>query len=343
MRRDEVAYQRQMEIQSAQSIRTRTFGGQLTSSAATPASNGASTSREQNNRTPDLGSLSINPPPSTNASSTPLSLQDQARQVQHDSVTARASAMLNNDQTKITDFRSRISSYRTSAITASQLIDTLLTIFDSSPSDLGTLIKELAALFDNEAKRTGLLQAWNDWRAINEDYPSLPGPSGGTSPATAGPGAAGRRILKLKSSTAQSSRSATNRQHSWGRAAPPSTQNTGPAPRVGAAVPWGSSAPPATRTATPPVTRRAVAPAPAASAEAFPALPAAVKPNTTIWGMHTGTVRWNDNRPSPANPWAGQAGTGEGSLEVDGDDKGEGASGGKKKGGRKKQTLYKFG
>ena len=88
----------------------------------------------------------------------------------------RAAAMLHKDASKITDFRTRVSSYRTSTITASQLIDSFFTLFDVSSADLGKLVKELADIYETEAKRAGLLKAWNDWRAINEDYPSLPAP-----------------------------------------------------------------------------------------------------------------------------------------------------------------------
>ena len=349
MRRDEVAYQRQREIQSAQSVRTRAFGGQLTSSTNGANAGNVSSGRAQTSDTPNMESLSINQPSqvsSANSTAT-SSLQDQARQMQHDAVTARASSMLNHDQTKIADFRTSVSSYKSSAITATQLVDTLLALFDSSPADLGTLIKELAALYDNEAKHVGLLKAWNDWCAINEDYPFLPGPAAGTSPATATDGAGSRRILKLKSSTAQSSRSATNRQNSWGRTASPATKptTTTTGPRVGASMPW--AAPSSSRHAAPRVSRPAIAPTPAASIEAFPALPLAAKPNTAIWGLHNGRVMWDDRRPLPTNAWGG-ASEAASDAEAEEGGKGEagtgeaGTGGGKKK-GRKKQTLYKFG
>ena len=348
LRRDELAYQRQMEIQSAQSTRTRTFGGQLTSNTDSRGrGNGnqrASNNNNNNNNNgmPDLESLTINNThqnSSTSADAAPT-LQEQARQVQHDAVISRACAMLDNDQTKIADFRARVSAYRTSAITATQMIDTSLTLFDSKPSDLGTLIKELAALYESEAKRTALLKAWNDWRAINEDYPSLPGPSGGSQPSTTSSTSQNRRILKLKSSTAQSSRSATNRQNSWGHAAPPPSSSGTAGPRVGAPASWNAPAAGRTMTAS-----RSAAPAkPASNLEAFPALPAAAKPNTSIWGVHRGNVRWDDRRPVPSNPWAGGAAAGGAVGEADaGEEQEEPSTTSRKKKGKKKQTLYKFG
>ena len=338
LRRDELAFQRQVEIQSAQSTRMRTFGGQL-SSTSTPAgrSQNQGPARGNNSGLPNVDSLTIN-----EASEAPagteraITLQEQSRQIQHDAVISRASSMLNHDQTKIEDFRARVSAYKSSTITATQFIDTLLTLFDSSPSALGTLVKELADLYEDEANRQGLLKAWNDWRAVNEDYPTLPGPSGGTAPATP---IGGRRILKLKSSTAQSSRSATNRQNSWGHAAPPPTSTTGPAPRVGAPASW--IAPPAPRNTTSQPSRPAVI---RPNNEAFPALPAATKPNTNIWGLHHGSVKWDDRRSAPSNAWEG---ANNGSATATGTDaeghKVDSAAGGGKKKGKKKQTLYKFG
>ena len=342
LRRDELAYQRQMEIQSAQSVRPRTFGGQLTSNNHTQNRGTGGQRARNNNGTPNIESLAIDGPAQTSSTSADAAptLQQQARQVQHDTVISRAHVMLDNDQTKIADFRARVSAYKTSTITATQMVDTLITLFDSSPPDLGTLIKELAALYESEAKRAALLKAWNDWRAINEDYPSLPGPSGGSQPITAASTTQNRRILKLKSSTAQSSRSVTNRQNSWGHAAPPSSSAGTPGPRVGAPASWVA---PASGRATP-VSRPAAPARPASNLEAFPALPAAAKPNTNIWGVHRGNVRWDDRRPAPSNPWAGGAAAGGPASEAEaGKDQEELTAGGGKKKGKKKQTLYKFG
>ena len=370
LRRDELAYQRQMAIQNAQSAAARTFGGQLTSTDAYAArSSGRSqdTITAPRNQTatsssfPTIHNLHLD---STASSALGLSQpapeitpQEQARRLQHSAVMDRASTMLQHDQTKISDFRSGVSSYRTSTITASQLIDSFFSLFDVTSADLGKLIKELAEIYENEAKRNGLLKAWNDWRAINEDYPSLPGPSGilpGSSAAAAGSG--GRRVLKLKSSTAQSSRSAVSKQGSWGNSTaanpfpsiPASSANRAGAGRVGA-TPWvapsSSSRPspaPSRPVSGPPASGK-----PSAAVDAFPALPAAAKPNTMVMGPTRGFARWDNGRGNnkPANPW-GAASGGLGSttldapaVEVDGE-----AEAGKKKGkGNKKQTLYKFG
>src|SRR5699024_1879292 len=141
------------------------------------------------------------------ADSAPATPQEQARRLRHMAVIERASNLLRNDQAKLGEFRTRVSNYRTSLISATELIDAFFSLCDTTSSELGKLIKELAEIYEDDSKRTTLLKAWNDWRAINEDYPALPGPGGllpGMSPDTVnGSGAGGNRVLRLKSSTAQ--------------------------------------------------------------------------------------------------------------------------------------------
>ena len=376
MRRDELAYQRQMAIQSAQPANARTFGGQLTSTvayAARPTGRNQDTVTAPRNHTttnssfPSIDNLHLdsttNTTPASPQPAPAVTPQEQARRLQHGSVMDRASTMLKHDQTKVSDFRSSVSSYRTSTITASQLIDSFFSLFDVPSADLGKLIKELVDIYENEAKRNGLLKAWNDWRAINEDYPSLPGPSGvlpGSSASAAGSG--GYRVLKLKSSTAQSSRSAVSKQGSWGNStaanpfpsAPASSANRAGAGRVGA-TPWVAPSSSSSSSSRPspapsrPVSRPSIIGKTVSSpaVDAFPALPAAAKPNTLMAGLTRGTVRWDDGRGNAAlaNPWDAASG-GSGSttpaapaVEVDGE-----IETSKKKGkGSKKQTLYKFG
>ena len=374
LRRDELAYHRQVAIQSAQSVTPRTFGGQLTiADTARPSigrdQNPASNSIRQNRASPSIPAieaLSLNPNPQS-ASQQPRTgtPQEQARQLQHASIMDRASSMLHKDAVKLTDFRTRVSSYRTSNITASQLIDSFQALFDVSPADLGKLIKELADIYENESKRTALLKAWNDWRAINEDYPTLPGPSGvvpGSAVATTGSG--GRRVLKLKSSTAQSSRSAVSKQGSWGNnIAVGGTQlsrTSGPTPAGanrsggGGHTPWVASASvvrpsPASAPSSRPASRPTTSGVAAAGGDAFPALPQAAKPNTLMMGLTRGTVRWDDPRlMGPTAPAWGVGGrsNGDGAAPLDSGaiEGGEGEMGGKGKGKKaKKQTLYKFG
>ncbi|CAL8579789.1 hypothetical protein XPA_005520 [Xanthoria parietina] len=379
LRRDELAYQRQMAIQSAQSVAPRTFGGQLTSTSVAaarptqrqePETVTATRNHTPNASFPAIDHLNLNPshtpsqPPSSPTPSHALTPQEQARRLHHASVMERASTLLKHEPTKISTFRAAVSEYRSSTLSATQLIDNFFSLFDVPASDLGKLVKELADIYENEVKRNDLLKAWNDWRAINEDYPSLPGPSGvlpGSSAAAAGSG--GYRVLKLKNSTTQSSKSAVSRHGSWGNAtaANPFPSMQGSANRAGPGkvgpTPWassGSSAPRSTP-AAPPARRNPIAePHGSSSAsEAFPALPAAARPSTLMAGLTRGTVRWDDSSRKSANasPWANGAATeppppkAEDDLQqADQEDIGGGVAAGKKKGkGAKKQTLYKFG
>ncbi|KAL8713567.1 MAG: hypothetical protein Q9220_002429 [cf. Caloplaca sp. 1 TL-2023] len=392
LRRDELAYQRQMAIPSAQSVVPRSFGGQLTSTTAVTARPNQRQEPEtvtaQRNDAPrnpsfpaidhlDLTSSARSPqPPASPIPAHALTPQEQARHLHHTSVMERASALLKNEPTKITSFRTAVSSYRSSTLSASQLIDNFFTLFDVSAPDLGKLIKELADIYENESKRKDLLKAWNDWRAINEDYPSLPGPGGGGalpgSSAGAAAGSGGFRVLKLKSSTAQSSKSAVSRHGSWGNATNANPFPSMPASASAAAnragpgkvgkTPWASSSStsrPMASSAAPAVKRAPNVQAHGSAFEAFPALPAAVKPNTLIAGLTRGNVRWDDRRvDNSASPWGGNGiafqppppspAPEASSRQQQADVVDEGVDGGvvgkqRKSKANKKQTLYKFG
>jgi E3 ubiquitin-protein ligase ZNF598 len=315
--RAELAYQRQMAIQNSQTASARNFGGQLTRMA--PAAAPVSAPLHQNQTLPAIDSLELNSPTPRAAQTS----QDQARQLRHAAVMERASNLLKNEQSKISIFRTHVSSYRSSTMTATELIDAFFSLFDVPSTELGKLIRELAEIYENESKRTGLLEAWNSWRAINEDYPSLPGPAGilpGLSSNTKSNGTAtsGRRVLRLKSSTAQSSRSAVSRQGSWGNALAAGAPSN-PFPALGGAsglanrqkkTPWAGGVSPASRvspansrpSSQPPTTTGA-----RASEEMFPSLPTTAKPSTLMAGLTKGSVRWDDRRSNPqpgANPWA---------------------------------------
>jgi hypothetical protein len=361
--RAELAYQRQMAIQNSQTASARNFGGQLTrtSTAAAPRT----TQSHQNQALPAVESLTLDSP-APRPAQTP---QDQARQLRHAAVVERASNLLKNDQSKISTFRANVSSYRSSTMSATELIDTFFSLFDVPSTELGKLIRELADIYENESKRSGLLEAWNSWRAINEDYPSLPGPAGifpGLSSNTAGSGTAtsGRRVLRLKSSTAQSSRSAVSRQGSWGNALVAGAPNN-PFPALGGAsgpangqkkTPWAGGVSTGSRV-SPANSRPSSRPPPTMGAQAneemFPSLPATTKPSTLMAGLTKGSVRWDDRRANSqpsANPWAtggtsptpAQAVTSTATPIVDAIDSDGTAT--KKKGKKGKgQVLYRFG
>lgn len=378
LRRDELALQRQMAIHSSQSVSNRTFGGQLSSTTAGPASlstqpelGSTSTSSARpassDTPTPELASLSL--------TDTNLSPEDRARLMRHSAVIERVSNLLHNDKSKIESFRSHISSYRQGKLTASGLVDALFSLFvDISSSALGTLVREVVDLFEDKAQGDRLLKAWNDWRAINEDYPTLPGLGGmrgattsssgwaaaaaASSPATLTSASSQRhttRVLKLKNSTQQSRRSSadhpaallsggqtsrqTSRQPASSSAAafPSLPPSGGAAPRPASGALWG------TTTARAPASARPTASA--SREEAFPALPAAPKPTTTIFGYGTGAVR-RDLGGSRSTGFSWGSGTAEGISAAGaaaGEDEEESGGKGKKGNKGRKKVLVQWG
>lgn len=368
MRRDELAFQREMAIHSAQSVTTRTFGGQLTSSGdaitARPPANTRNPAtvtapRSGRNASADVPSATLEdlslPQPQTP--------QDRARQLRHAVVTERASNLLGASSTGLEAFRNKVSAFKSSSITPLELIESFFSLFDCSSSELGTLIKELADVFEVPGKRDSLLKAWNDWRAINEDYPSLPGMTTATN-AGGGAGASGRRILKLKSSTAQSSRSAVSRHGSWGGAsgsgeAFPAIANSGKrhvpgsnAANIKPTTPWtmpsagisnrASPAPSRPQSRGPAVNGKLNGPRTSVGVDAFPALPMAQRPGMNISrpGFLGSPVRKEGSGTStPVNAWSS---SGAALAPLSGMD-GEGGSGTGKGKGKKKQVLIQWG
>ncbi|WEW61370.1 RING finger domain-containing protein [Emydomyces testavorans] len=367
LRRDELAYQRQLAIQSAQSVSTRSFGGQLSQTPPQPVRPTAPTSAAA---VPQTRAASLPPMENLDLNAPAPSPQEEARRIAHAAVIDRASSLLRSDPLKINEFRNKVSLYRSSKIGANDLIESFFSLFDTSSTELGKLVKELAHLYEDESKRTGLLTAWNDWRAINEDYPALPGPSGTLPSTTLANVGGGKRVLRLKSSTAQSSQSAVSRNARLSGlvnytsapnpfpSLPPSSTAAGKSQKAGTASRvWATTSTPVP---TPPSSSTPkISPAPSRSAsrvpssaarvssdsDAFPALPTAPKPNVLMAGLTRGTVRWDDrstaggartavwgagaSNPTPAE--AGANGIGEASQK------------GKGKKGKGKQVLYHFG
>ena len=264
--------------------------------------------------------------------------------------------MLGNEAKKLEEFRSIVSSFKNSVISGSELIEAFFTLFDSISAEVGTLVKELADIFEIASKRDELLKAWNDWKAVHEDYPSLPESSTGSLNSTGTHG--GKRVLKLKSSTAQSSRSAISRTGSWGSTNvnslfPPLSSLMATAGRASpgrSSTPW--AAPPAQPAAQQGPSRPSVPRTSALavrSAEAFPALPAAAKPTSTFFRpgyTGNGVLRNHGFGGASSNAWASGAtgGSSDAMGSAQGEADGEVATTGKKKANKnKKQTLIHFG
>ncbi|KAI0523928.1 hypothetical protein F5B22DRAFT_423063 [Xylaria bambusicola] len=396
LRRDEISLQRQMAIQSSQSVSNRTFGGQLSSSSTAGPSSAASTqasprNTDTSNARPtapaaELAGLSLTDPN--------LSPEDRARLMRHSAVIERASNLLHNDKARIDKFRTHISSFRQDKLAAPAFIDALFSLFaDISSSALGTLVREVADLFEDKAKGDRLRKSWNDWRAINEDYPTLPtlgGMRGATTAssgwaaaasASSGPAVSSApanqrqhttRVLKLKNSTQQSRRSSVEhpsvlfsggqqqqqqQQQAISRQAPanaafpslptPAGSSSSSRPPSGGAALWGASPSISTPRSSTPAQRvnntRSTGNGGSGNAEAFPALPAAPKPTTTIFGYGTGRGVRRDFMGQGRDTgfsWGSSAAAGGEGGEGEGEEGGDEVGGkGKGKKGRKKVLV----
>ncbi|CAZ83632.1 unnamed protein product [Tuber melanosporum] len=385
MSRAELAYYRTLAVQGAQSTTPRIFGGQLTepppvirpsaqATARAPAQPPSSITRPS----AQADGMSVSTPPprppprpadtsTAEAAFPPLAapraqaepspgmggpITGDNRRVHHGAVIERANTMLRYNQSKFDSFKGHVSSYRQDKISAGELVELFWSLFDVKAPDLGKLIKELADLYDDEGKKQGLLKAWNNWKAINEDYPPFAGASSGISSSDPTQPSSSC-VLKLKSSTSHSARSTTARQGAWGSAAaappPPlpsqlqSTSRTPPlsvnrsGPGAHAPTPWvAPSGPPTASSSTIQsnisTTRR----------EDFPSLPTKPPPPPG-WGP---IKRREHGAPAPTvDPWGRSAGTGSGVgfAEVS-DVEGNGSGGGgRKKKGKQKEVLFRVG
>jgi hypothetical protein len=413
LRRDELAFHRQMAIHSTQSISNRTFGGQLTTSTAPSTTPQPGRSNGNNSSQAATASASSSTTRSQPAAPTienmeALSISDlssltpeqRAALTRHGAVIERASNLLGNDANKINNFRRYISNFNRNSMTADQLIDAFFALFaETSSNALGTLVREVSELFDDKTKGESLRRAWQNWRAINDDYPSLPGLGGmhGATTSSSGWAAAvsatptgpqavlnaaaqakhSTRVLKLKSSTRRASTAiqgpavptvpvAHVTVTTTNRAAPPiasafpalpSASNGGnnsarATPSwIGGSGTGGVSSRITTAPAPlPPPSaplRRQAAPGNGRNSDAFPALPAAPKPQTTIFGYGTGRPVRRDfgvNTDTGFSWGGGAGGSGTGAPGASSDaqaSESEGAGKGKKK--NKKQVLVQWG
>lgn len=366
LRRDELAFQRTMAISGSQPGVSRTFNGALSSNPPPAPSAEAQARARAAARAaafPSLADVSRTLPSETNASttvqpSTTVTREQEARQLRHQAVSDRASNLLKGDQTKLASFRNHVSSYKNSSITAPQLIETFFSLFDASSTDMGKLVKELADIFEIPAKKEALLKAWNDWRAINEDYPSLPGSSSNSHTVIKAHG--GNKILRLKSSTAQSSRVANSQNASWG-ASSGSTTSLFPTLPVNTSskrnnasktsTPWAGAMPPSSSHA--PIqsqqsTRSTKQPTGAVGdISSFPSLPAAAKPSLPSFspGFNGPLARRIPASGGSGSVWGSGGSNGESAVGegVNGNTESDSAAGKKKSGGRKKQLVLHFG
>ncbi|KAK4096555.1 hypothetical protein N658DRAFT_562364 [Parathielavia hyrcaniae] len=277
LRRDQLAFQRQMALQTEAARPAPPGPSRPTPSNAPPPQSRAPPARPTVDAMDNLSITDL-------ASLTP---EQHANLTRHGAVIERAANLLGNDASQMATFRSHISTYNKGSMTPQQLIDAFFALFpETSSNALGTLVREVADLFEDKKKAEALRRAWANWRAINEDYPSLPGLEGmhGATTSTTGwaaaAGVSGRggsssqaaatahaaaqlrhstRVLKLKNSTRRGS--------VGGRSVLSAASGSSSSPYTPSAAAAAVSANAAA--AAGPSSR----PAAAASAAAFPALP----------------------------------------------------------------------
>ncbi|KAK7960350.1 hypothetical protein PG988_011564 [Apiospora saccharicola] len=349
LRRDEQALQRSaaLAIHSSQSVSTRTFGGQLSS---TPAGPSASATPSRNAQAGQRNGASAS---SSAAPAVP---------------TAGMEGLSVTDPNLTPEERARL----------------------TSSTALGTLVREVADLFEDKSKAESLRKAWNNWRAINEDYPTLPNlsgmhgattqSSGWASAASSSATAAAQnmptqrhstRVLKLKNMTQQSQRSNSQQSSSWAASAgstasrPPPTVSFPSLPPARTSTPKASKGPqPSAASSSSAATSASLwgpsshsqpssnnygssnsnntiqrAPKPASGGPDFPALPAAPKPLTTIFGYGRGAVRrdMGGSRDTGFN-WNGRDAPTPAEVEAE-----EEATDGKGKKKKQKKVLVQWG
>lgn len=437
MSRQEIQYQRQLQIQSSQSTTQRTFGGQLSQPEAAPvraapvpvqaapapavarlqapdafpplsgdapaapirappprqsaaqrreeqfpALSGAVTRQNApapvRSTRPAAASAAPRPSEPARPAQTPQ-MTEEIRRLKHTAVTERASNLLRGDPKKIELFRKHVSNFRAGKVDGDGLVDIFWGLFDVTANDLGKLVQELAELYEDEKKQLELKKAWNNWKAIvrpplrffsqsplttpqNEDYPPIAGASTSTSlPATS------TRVLKLKSSTAKSSRSTTARETAWGTAAhtfpissstrsgtsTPTSRSSTPGPSVTVNRKPNHAPPPASwsnHVAAPTTTGvgystvySTVGPsrAPVIRKAEFPGLPPKeVKPAN--WTPVQRKVNSWEAAP-PAQPVWGNGGAGSGQEQLPVQEQGVGETISKKKKGKQKEVLFRVG
>ncbi|KAL5606449.1 hypothetical protein BROUX41_002865 [Berkeleyomyces rouxiae] len=307
MRRDEMAYHRQLALRNNEASRPSSTQPTASSSSrrAPAASASASTSAS--------ASASSSAPLESvrNVDISSMNPEQRLRLSQHQTVIERASGMMANDQHKLQTFRENVSSYKNHKLGAHDFIESLFTLCsNSSPNAISTLVRELAELYEDPERSQSLRSALQAWRSVNEDYPSLPGLAGMHGATTSSSGWAGvvnatpgssrgtsaqtsNRLMKLKNSTRLGGPAPVQNSGASTWVSP--SLSSAPSAAAFPALPSSSSknnssAASSSRPAPRPVATRPVART-AAGEDAFPALPAAPKVQTRMLGYGRGVVR----------------------------------------------------
>lgn len=127
----------------------------------------------------------------------------------HQALLERVKMITSYDDDKVALFKTNIAQYRSTNITAPELIENLWSLFGASAEILGGIVTSSADVLDSETKKQDLLTGWNDWKVKNKvDKPIF---SSTLTSATGG----GQRILNIKN---RASRTAAQTSSVWNQA-----------------------------------------------------------------------------------------------------------------------------
>lgn len=181
LRRDEQAYRRQLAIGSSQPSSSTNIGHQSTTSILQDTRVKEPRPNQSLGPVSNTGSRTKNSSDNPNSVQTNFSLSERVRSLRHAAVNERISLLLKKDSSKISQYHSSLSRYIDGKSTGRTVVEDFFCIFaDISTSALDTLVTEISESMEDQNKADELRTAWNNWRAINENYPSLPAASHST-------------------------------------------------------------------------------------------------------------------------------------------------------------------
>ncbi|KAF9896958.1 hypothetical protein BX616_006442 [Lobosporangium transversale] len=166
----------------------------VTQSAADwPAVSAASTTT-----TPSSSNSAAQPKPASSSSTSKGVAPDTLNK--HAALQDRVQQYLQGTSGTLSQFRTLTTQFRNSQIPANQYVASLSSLFGSDLEKTGKIIQGLYEILDSESKKSEMMRAWNDFKAVQNQFPSL------ESAVTSNPTMADiatpsmRRVLVIKSS-----------------------------------------------------------------------------------------------------------------------------------------------
>ncbi|KAF9972020.1 hypothetical protein BGZ73_004924 [Actinomortierella ambigua] len=161
-----------------------------------PSISAAAASPQQTSSRPSVAAVA-----SQNRSSTPVTTDTLNK---HAALQDRVQQYLKGTTHSLSQFRQLTTQYRNSQIPANQYVASLASLFFNDMDKTGKVIQGVHEVLDTDSKKNELLRAWQDYKAVQNQFPSLETvvASSSSQPATmaqvASPST--RRVLVIKSS-----------------------------------------------------------------------------------------------------------------------------------------------